>query len=41
MPTKSADFDMDSLLAIKRQNLVGFVWDVLYSDLDPVTCYLF
>jgi hypothetical protein len=41
MPTKSVGFDIDSLLAIKRQNLVGiipvFVWDVLCSDLGPVT----
>jgi hypothetical protein len=45
MPTKSAGFDIDSLLAIKRQNLVGiipvFVWDVLCSYLNPVTCQLF
>lgn len=45
MPTKSAGFVTDSLLAIKRQNLVGiipaFIWDVLCSDLGPVTCHIF
>ena len=45
MPTKSAGFDINSLLTIKLQNLVGiilvFVWDVLCSDLGPVTYHLF
>jgi hypothetical protein len=45
MPTKLACFDIDSLLAIKRQNLVGiipvFVRDVLGSDLGPVIWYFF